>query len=111
MSDPSLVVPRRLTTQDLCDAAARYAAEAAAATTRRFLDAVEQVFTIIARQPGIGSPRYAVDLEWPGLRTHAVNRFPCLIFHLEQTDHLDVLQVLPAHRDIPASLQDPPPST
>ena len=72
MGDPHRVVPRRLATQDLRDAAARYAAEADAATARRFIDAVEQAFTTIASQPGIGSPRYAVDLDWPGLRTHAV---------------------------------------
>jgi len=108
VGDPSRVVPRRRATQDLRDAAAHYAAEADAATARRFVDAVEQAFTQVARQPGIGSPRYAVDLDWPGLRTHPVRRFPYLIFYLEQRDHLDVLRVLHAHRDIPASLQDPP---
>ena len=106
MGDPYRVVPRRLATQDLRDAAAHYAAEADAATARRFIDAVEQAFTVIARQPGIGSPRYAVDLDWPGLRTYTAGRFPYLISYLEQTDHLDVLRVLHAHRDIPASLQD-----
>jgi toxin ParE1/3/4 len=100
------VVPRRLATQDLRDAAAHYAAEVGAATARRFIDAVEQAFTLIARQPRIGSPRYAVELDWPGLRTHPVQRFPYLVFYLEQTDHLDVLRVLHAHRDISASLQD-----
>ena len=111
MSDPYRVVPRRFATEDLRDAATHYAAEADAATSRRFIDAVEQAFTVIARQPGIGSPRYAVDLDWPGLRTHTVSRFPYLIFYVEQTDHLDVLRVLHAHRDIPASLQDPPADT
>jgi len=108
VGDPSRVVPRRRATQDLRDAAARYAAEADAATARRFIDAVEQAFTVIAQQPGIGSPRYAVDLDWPGLRTQTVRRFPYLIFYVEQTDHLDVLRVLHAHRDIPTSLQNPP---
>jgi len=106
VGDPHRVVPRRLATQDLRDAAARYAAEADAATARRFIDAVEQAFTTIASQPGIGSPRYAVDLDWPGLRTHAVRGFPYLIFYVEQTDHLDLLRVLHAHRDIPVGLQD-----
>lgn len=92
--------------KDLRDAAARYAAEADAATTRRFIDAAEQAVTIISRQPRIGSPRYAVELDWPGLRAHPIARFPSLIFYVEQTDHLDVLRVLHAHRDIPASLQD-----
>jgi toxin ParE1/3/4 len=105
------VIPRRLATQDLRDAAAHYAEEVDATTARRFIDAVEQTFTLIARQTGIGSPRYAVELDWPGLRTHPVQRFPYLVFYLEQTDHLDVLRVLHAHRDIPASLQDAEPDT
>jgi toxin ParE1/3/4 len=100
------VVPRRLATKDLRDSAAHYAEEVDVATARRFIDAVEQAFAIIARQPGIGSPRYAVELDWPGLRTHPVQRFPYLVCYLEQTNHLDVLRVLHAHHDIPASLQD-----
>jgi toxin ParE1/3/4 len=100
------VVPRRLATQDLRDAAAHYAAEVDAATARRFIDAVEQAFALIARRPSIGSPRFAVELDWPGLRTQPVQGFPYLVFYLEQTDHLDVLRVLHAHRDVPGSLQD-----
>ena len=111
MGDPSRVIPRRLATQDLRDAAAHYAADADAATASRFIDAVEQAFTVIARQPGIGSPRYAVELDWPGLRTHPIARFPYLVFYLEQADHLDILRVLHAHRDIPTSLQNPPTDT
>ena len=107
MGEPYPVVPRRLATQDLRDAASHYAGEVDAATARRFINAVEQTVTLIARQPGIGSPRYAVELDWPGLWTHPVQRFPYLVFYLEQTNHLDVLRVLHAHRDIPASLQDP----
>ena len=105
------VVPRRLATQDLRDAAARYATEVDAATARQFIDAVEQAFTLISRQPGIGSPRYAVELDWPGLRTLQVERFPYLIFYLEQPDHLEMLRVLHAHRDLPTSLQEPPPDS
>ena len=106
MSERYTVVPRRLATQDLRDAAAHYAEEVNPATARRFIDAVEQSFTLIARRPGIGSPRYAVELDWPGLRTHPVQRFPYLVFYLERTNHLDILRVLHAQRDIPASLQD-----
>jgi toxin ParE1/3/4 len=108
VGERSQVVPRRLATQDLRDSAAHYAAEGDAATTRRFIDTVEQAVGLLPRQPGIGSPRYAVELDWPGLRTHPVQRLPYLVFYLEQTDHLyvDVLRFVHAHRDIPASLQD-----
>lgn len=111
MSERYKVVPRRLATQDLRDTAAHYAVEVDAATAHRFVDAAQQAFTLIGRQPRIGSPRYAVELDWPGLRTHPVRRFPYFIFYLEQTDHLDVLRVLHAHRDIPASLQEAPTDT
>ena len=106
MSEQYPVVPRKLATQDLRDTAAQYAAEVDAATAHRFIDAAQRSFTVVARQPRIGSPCYAVELDWPGLRTHPIARFPYLMFYLEQPDHLDVLRVLHAHRDVPASLQD-----
>ena len=106
MSEQYPVVPRKLATQDLRDTAAQYAAEVDAATAHRFIDAAQQSFTVVARQPRIGSPCYAVELDWTGLRTHPIARFPYLMFYLEQPDHLDVLRVLHAHRDVPASLQD-----
>jgi hypothetical protein len=54
------------------------------ATARRFIDAAQAAFTVIARQPGIDSPRYAVEIDWLGLRTHTVRRFPYLIFYPQQ---------------------------
>ncbi|HVL99574.1 MAG TPA: type II toxin-antitoxin system RelE/ParE family toxin [Egibacteraceae bacterium] len=107
MGDPHPVIPRRLATQDLRDAAVHYASEVDPATARRFIDAVEQAFTLIARQPAIGSPRYAVELDLPGLRARPVEQFPYLIFYLEHDDHIDVLRILHARRDMPTSLQDP----
>jgi toxin ParE1/3/4 len=107
VGDPLPVIPRGLATQDVRDAAAHYADEAGPATARRFIDAVEQAFTLVARQPGIGSPRYAVELDLPGLRARSVEQFPYLIFYFEHTDHIDVVRILHARRDIPASLQDP----
>ncbi len=82
MGDLHLVIPRGLATQDLRDAAGHYAGEVDAATARRFIDAVEQAFTLIARQPAVGSPRYAVELDLPGLRTRPVEQFPDLMFYL-----------------------------
>lgn len=106
MGEMHPVIPRRLATQDLRDAAAHYAGEVDPATARRFIDAVEEAFALIARQPGIGSPRYAVELDLPGLRARLVERFPYLIFYFQHTDHIDVLRILHAGRDIPTSLQD-----
>ena len=110
MDEPYPVVPRQLATEDLREAAAWYAAEVDRNTARRFIDAVEQAFALMGSQPGLGSPRFAVELDWPGLRNHQLERFPYLIFYVDQADHLDVLRVLHAHRDIPTSLQDHPPA-
>lgn len=107
MGEPHPVIPRRLATQDLRDAAAHYAGEVDSATALRFIDAVEQAFALIARQSAVGSPRYAVELDLAGLRALPVEHFPYLIFYLEHTDHIDVLRILHARRDIPTSLQDP----
>lgn len=107
MGDPHPVIPRRIATQDLRDAAAHYASEVDPATARRFIDAAEQAFTLIARHPALGSPRYAVELDLPGLRARPVDQFPHLIFYLEHDDLIDVLRILHAHRDIPTSLQGP----
>ena len=109
MADAVPVVPRRLATEDLRHAATWYATEAGGAVARRFIDATQKAFTHIGRRPGIGSPRYAVELAWPGLRSHPLDGFPYLIFYVEQTGHLDVLRVLHTHRDIPTSLADPAP--
>ena len=43
--------------------------------------------------------RYSVAVDWPGLRTHPVQRFLHLVVYVEQTDPVDVLRVLHAHRD------------
>lgn len=101
------VIPRRLATEDLRDAAAHYAGKVDPATALRFIDAVERTFTLIARQPGIGTPRYAGELDLPGLRARPVEQFPYLIFYLQDKGHIDVLRILHTRRDVPASLHDP----
>jgi toxin ParE1/3/4 len=108
MDEPYPVVLRQLASEDLREAASWYAAEVDGETARRFIDAAEQAFSLLGNQPGLGSPRYAVELDWPGLRSHQLDRFPYLILYVE-IGHLDVLRVLHVHRDIPNSLQDPIP--
>ena len=50
MAEPPPIIPRRLATKDLRDAAAHYAGEVDPATALRFIDAVEQAFALIARR-------------------------------------------------------------
>ena len=78
--------------------------EGATGAALGFIDAVEHAFTHISRQPGTGSPRYAHELNLPGLRTWLLTPYPHLVFYLERPDHIDVWRVLHGRRDIPAWL-------
>ena len=61
----------------------------------------------LGRHPATGSPRYAHELNLPGLRSWPLTRYPYLIFYVERPDHVDVWRVLQGQRDIPAWMQDP----
>ena len=76
------------------------------AVALQFVDALEAAYEHIRRAPATGSPRYAHELNLPGLRTWRCRRFPYLVFYLEHADRLEVWRVLHAKRDIPHWLQD-----
>jgi toxin ParE1/3/4 len=73
----------------------------------KFIDALEQALQHIGRHPAIGSPRYAHELDLPGLRCWQVKGYPHLVFYVEPDDHVDVWRVLHGSRDIPAWMQAP----
>lgn len=75
-----------------------------------FIAALEKATQHIQRAPGTGSPRYAVELDLSGLRFWALNKFPFSLFYTEHEDHLWVIRLVHMSRDIPASLQEKPPS-
>ena len=56
--------------------------------------------------PAIGSPRYAHELNLPGLRCLTLTRYPHIVFYVERDDYIDVWRVLHGMRDIPSSLRD-----
>jgi toxin ParE1/3/4 len=101
------VVPREQASQDIEDAIDYYLREAGETVALAFIDATESAFRAIARNAAIGSPRYAHELDLPGLRTRSLRRYPYLVFYVEQNDHIDGWRVLHAHRDIPAWMHDP----
>ena len=70
-----------------------------------FVAALEKSTAQIERQPGIGSPRYALELGIPRLRHWRLNRFPYALFYIEHDNRLDVIRLVHTSRDIPASLQ------
>lgn len=101
------VVPRELARRDVEAAVAHYLAEGAAPAALAFIDALEKAYSHIGRHPATGSPRYAHELNLPGLRSWPLKRYPYLVFYLEHPDHIDVWRVLHGQRDIPAWMQDP----
>lgn len=105
MPDDKPVVPRKRAVDDVEETLAYYQREARQQTAITFIDALETTFRLIGRVPGIGSPRFAVELELPGLRARQVARFPHLVFYVERADHIDVLRVLDGRRNIPAWMQ------
>jgi len=101
------VVPRELAKRDVDEAIEHYLSEDAAEAALGFIDALERAYTHISRHPSSGSPRYAHELNLPGLRSWSLTRYPYLMFYVEQPDHVDVWRVLHSQRDIPAWMAEP----
>ena len=101
------VVPREQAHRDVEDAVAYYLAQDAESAALGFVDALEKAHGHIGRHPASGSPRYAHELNLPGLRSWTLTRFPYLVFYVERADHIDVWRVLHGQRDIPAWMQEP----
>ena len=96
------VVPRELANTDVDEHIAHYLVEATEQVAHGLVDALEQAYSHISRHPGTGSPRYAHELNLPGLRFWQLARYPYLVFYVERPDHIDVWRVLHGQRDIPA---------
>lgn len=101
------VVPRELANCDIDDAIAYYLSENAEQAALGFIDALEQAYAHIGRHPATGSPRYAHELNLPGLRFWRLEHYPHLVFYVERPEHIDVWRVLHGQRDIPAWMQEP----
>lgn len=101
------VVPRELAKRDVDEAIEHYLSEDAAEAALGFIDALERAYTHISRHPSSGSPRYAHELNLPGLLSWPLTRYPYLLFYVEQPDHVDVWRVLHSQRDIPAWMAEP----
>lgn len=98
------VTPREAANRDVDEAIEHYLKEDAAQAALGFIEALEQAYAHIGLHPATGSPRYAHELDLPGLRSWPLKHFPHLIFYSERTDHIDVWRVLHGQRDIPVWL-------
>ena len=101
------VVPRKLANRDIDDALTYYLSEGVERAALGFIDALEQTYAHIGRHAATGSPRYAHELDLPGLRFWPLARYPHLVFYVERPQHIDVWRVLHGQRDIPAWMQEP----
>jgi toxin ParE1/3/4 len=101
------VVPRDRALRDTDEAIDCYLEEAGANATLAFIDALEQAYRQISAHPASGSPRYAHELDLPGLRSWPLRRFPYLLLYVEREDHIDVWRVLHGERDVPTWLRKP----
>jgi toxin ParE1/3/4 len=101
------VIPREEVNRDVDEALSHYLGEASEAVALRFIDALEKGYVHIGRHPAAGSPRYAHELNLPGLRAWPLTRYPHIVFYVEHPDHIDVWRVLHGQRDIPAWMQEP----
>lgn len=70
----------------------------------RFSDSVETAFEKLREMPGIGSKRY-VDLV-SGLHMYVLSTFPFLIFYFDKIDHIEVVRLIHAKRDLPHELRE-----
>lgn len=101
------VIPRALANRDVEETIEYYVGEGAEQAALGFIDALEQAYERIGRNPASGSPRYAHELNLPGLRFLPLGRYPYLVFFVERGDHIDVWRVLHGQRDIPAWMHQP----
>jgi len=98
------VIPRELANRDVDEAIEYYLSEDARQAAMGFIEALEQAYTHIGRHPATGSPRYAHELNLPGLRAWPLTHYPHLVFYIERNEHIDVWRVLHGERDIPGWL-------
>ena len=101
------VIPRVLANRDVDEAIKHCLDQDAEAAALGFIDALEQACAHIGRHAATGSPRYAHELNLPGLRFWSLTRYPHLVFYIEMDDHIDVWRVLHGERDIPAWMHQP----
>ncbi len=101
------VIPRALANRDIDQALDHYLDEGGERVGLGFIDALEKAYRHIARHPASGAPRYAQELDLPGLRAWPLKRYPYLVFYVERDDHIDVWRVLHSQRDLPTWMGEP----
>jgi toxin ParE1/3/4 len=101
------VIPTRMAEQGVEDELTHYLVdEGSERAALGFIDEIEHAYERLAKHPNVGSPRYAYELDVPGLRSWPLERYPNLIFHIERETQVEDWRVINGKRDIPAWLLD-----
>ena len=101
---PKPVVKRSLVEEDVL-VQAFYIARDNPEAAERYLDAVEEAFRALGQTPGLGGPYRNPRLK--GLRRLILQGFSNhLIFYLDLPEHIDILRVLHAARDLQTILDE-----
>jgi toxin ParE1/3/4 len=95
------VTLRQAASDDIDEAVEHYFAKGDEPLGLRFVEAMERALAEIARYPNCGSPRFAHELNLPGLRCLKAGRFPYLVFYLTAADDIYVWRVLHERRNFP----------
>lgn len=98
------VVLRLAAEVDISSATTYYLEEGSTEAALRLVRSLESCLESLSEQPQSGSPRFAHELDLPGLRSWLLEDFPYLIFYVELEDHIQVWRVLHARRDLEAWL-------
>ena len=101
------VIRRAAADRDVERIVDRYLLEAGADVALAFIAALESGYGPLARHPGTGSPRYAHELNIPGLRSWPLRRYPYLVFYFGNAERIEIWRVLHNQLDLPAWLQAP----
>jgi len=83
--------------QDRRDEVRYYRQEAGAKVAGQLVEALQQVFGELERNPGIGSPHIGQRLDMAGLSSWRLSRFPLSVWYFVRGDQVLVARVV-GHR-------------
>ncbi len=67
----------------------------------RFLDATDETFALLARQPFIGAKHTTKNARLEGIRVFRVKKFPNhLTFYIARENEIEIVRVLHGSRDL-----------
>jgi toxin ParE1/3/4 len=100
-----IVIPREMARLDVEAAIDYFHEQGLNKFAQEFIDVLEQAYARISHCPEGGSLRYAHELSIDALRFVRLERYPWLVFYVEQAEHVEIWRVLHEKRDIPRYLR------